>query len=116
MADSLGDDQRRRVVRTLRAPGRARSLEAVISLDGAIRIHGRDVGNGVGEGDEYSAYEWTWCLEPAHLPAALAALGATPDTDPYEALDRWMATNPSDPGMTISAAGVPIRFSSRLAD
>ena len=107
--------RRHRILRNLRAPGRASLLEATITPDGRLEIHGLDSGNGVAEGDEYSHYQWSWTVEPADLPAALTALDGG-GGDPLAVLERWVNEHASDPGMAISAAGVPIQFSSRLAD
>jgi hypothetical protein len=109
-----GDQGSRRIFHSVRAPGRARHLEAVVSSDGTIRIAGTDVSNGVLENDEFSSYEWTWIVRPAESARALAALGAQPGEDPARTLDRWMTADPRDPGMVISQAGVPIEFESRL--
>ena len=106
----------RRVFQSIRAPGRARHLEAVLLPDGAIRIRGQDLSNGVLENDEFSSYEWTWQLRAGEVPRALAVLGGGPDDDPLDVFDRWMAANPIDPGMVISQGGVPIEFQSRVED
>jgi hypothetical protein len=106
----------RRIFQSVRAPGRARHLEAVIEPDGSIRIHGQDVSNGVVEADEFSTYEWTWLIRPADVPRAMAVLGGASGEAAGDVLDRWMAANPADPGMTISRAGVEAEFSSRMGD
>jgi hypothetical protein len=106
----------RRIFQSIRAPGRARHLEAIVAPDGSIRITGQDVSNGVVETDEFSSYEWTWVVQSADVPRAMAALGAESGEDAREVLDRWMAANPADPGMVISKAGIPIEFASRMGD
>jgi hypothetical protein len=106
----------RRIFQSIRAPGRARHLEAVVGADGSIRISGQDVSNGVVETDEFSSYEWTWVVDAADVARAMAALGAEAGEDAGDVLDRWMAANPADPGMVISKAGVPIAFASRMGD
>jgi hypothetical protein len=106
----------RRIFQSIRAPGRARHLEAVVAADGAIRIRGQDVSNGVLENDEFSTYEWTWVLRAPDVRRALTVLDGQPDEDPADVLDRWMAANPTDPGMVISQAGIPIEFESRMGD
>src|SRR5688572_2242080 len=104
----------RRISQSIRAPGRARHLEVVVAADGSIQITGQDVSNGVLDNDEFSSYEWTWLVRPNDAARAIAVLGGEPGEDAAEAMDRWMAANPTDPGMAISQAGVPIEFSSRM--
>jgi hypothetical protein len=106
----------RRVFQSIRAPGRARHLEAMLLANGTIRITGQDVSNGVLENDEFSSYQWTWRLDAIDVPRAAAVLGGEPGEDPLEVLDRWMAANPTDPGMVLSQAGVPIQFQSRMGE
>jgi hypothetical protein len=114
MSDGAGGS--RRISQSIRAPGRARHLEAVLLPDGSVRLHGQDVSNGVHENDEFSSYEWTWRLRAEDLVRAVAVLGGEADEDPLEVFDRWMAANPTDPGMVNSQAGVPIDFESRMGD
>ena len=104
----------RRIFQSVRAPGRARHLEAVISPDGSIRISGQDVSNGVVENDEFATYDWSWDIHAADVPRAMAVLGGEAGEDAGDVLDRWMAANPADPGMIINQAGVPAQFSSRM--
>jgi hypothetical protein len=106
----------RRIFQSVRAPGRARHLEAVVAPDGSIRISGQDVSNGVIETDEFSTYEWTWLIQPGDVPRAMAVLGGEEGEEPGDVLDRWMAANPADPGMTINQAGVPAQFTSRMGE
>ena len=106
----------RRIFQSVRAPGRARHLEAIVAPDGSIRVNGQDVSNGVVETDEFSTYEWSWLIQPGDVARAMAALGGKPGDDAGDVLDRWMAANPADPGMAISRAGVPAEFSSRMGE
>ena len=109
-----GGNGSRRIFQSIRAPGRACHLEAIVSGEGTIRITGQDVSNGVLENDEFSSYEWTWVVQPGDVPGALEALGAAAGEDPADVLDRWMAEHQADPGMVIRRAGVPIEFASRM--
>ena len=91
-------------------------LEAVVEPDGGVRITGQDVSNGVLENDEFSSYEWSWRVAPADVPGVIAVLEGEPGEDVAAVIDRWMAANPSDPGMAISRAGIPITFESRMGE
>jgi hypothetical protein len=106
----------RRISQSVRAPGRARHLTAEVSPSGEIRISGQEVSNGVLENDEFSSYQWTWVVRAADVPGALAVLGGGPGEDAVAVLDRWLAANSADPGMTISRAGVPIELTSHMGE
>lgn len=111
-----GSNGRQRVLRHLRAPGRASNLEAVLTPDGGIQIDGLDSGNGAAEADEYLHYRWTWRIAAADIPEALAAIGGAAQGDALDVLEAWVVEHGGDPGMAIRKAGAPIEFSSRLGD
>ncbi len=113
---TTGGIGRHRVLRHLRAPGRATNLEVFMTPDGGIQIDGLDSGNGAAEADEYLHYRWTWRIAAADLPAALAALGGAAQDHALDILEAWVVEHGGDPGMAIRKAGVPIEFSSRLGD
>ena len=72
---------------------------------------GRAFGAGLTE------YEWSWDIEAAAVPAVIAALDGREGDDPLHLLAAWSTAHSGiDPGSHLQAAGVPIRFWSRVGE
>jgi hypothetical protein len=116
-AGSRRDDSRR-VLRDEQTPGDRRTLTVELLADGRLVVDGWDLGSGVSGvfGEDVREYEWVWTVPAAAVKDAMVALGAEPGEHPLDVLERSFLTTGRDPGSTISDAGVPLEFWSRLGD
>lgn len=107
------------ILRDLRDSGGSRYLEATRHTDGGIQILGQDLGSGVEEiyGAGLTEYEWSWDIEAAAVPAAIAALDGLEGDDPLYLLAAWTTQHGGiDPGSHLKKSGVPAKFWSRIGD
>ena len=57
-----------------------------------------------------SDYEWFWTVPATALADLVAALGGQPGDDPLTTIGRWFEVHPTDPGIALREANVPIEF------
>ena len=96
-----------------------RSLWAVVTLDGDLRIEGQDLGPEVERifGAGQNEYEWDVVVRAANVPQAVVALGGAPGDDVLTLLQqRYSGRSASEVERRLEAACGPTEFWSRIGD
>ncbi|MEO8702437.1 MAG: hypothetical protein ABI867_20505 [Kofleriaceae bacterium] len=107
------------ILRDHRTATDSRHLTATLEPDGALRIEGHDLGDGVEQalGAGIREYEWKTEVSAADIPRLVRALD--PTRDDANILDAIRATCVADPAKleaTIRSAGITPTFWSRMGD
>jgi len=78
-----GERVRRIVLRDVHDERGTQYEEAVLELDGTVRVTGADHGPGVSSvfGEHITSYEWVFVIAPDRVADLVAALGGTRDDD-----------------------------------
>ncbi len=96
-----------------------RSLWAVVTPDGDLRIEGQDLGPDVERifGVGLTEYEWDVVVRASNVPQAVVALGGAPGDDVLTLLQqRYSGPAAGEAERRLEAAGVPTEFWSRIGD
>lgn len=99
-------------------PTDRRHLSVTVRDNGALRIEGQDLGDGVEQaiGNGIREYEWLTEVAPEDVPKLADALGGDPAADILEVIRRTCLAEPARLEHTIRAAGIKPRFWSRMGD
>jgi hypothetical protein len=99
-------------------PTDRRHLAVTVRDNGALRVEGQDLGDGVEQacGNGIREYEWLTEVAPEDVPKLAAALGGDPAANILDVIRRTCMTEPTRLEQTIRAAGITPRFWSRMGD
>ncbi|HEU0032794.1 MAG TPA: hypothetical protein VFQ53_19315 [Kofleriaceae bacterium] len=105
------------VLRDQKSPTDHRHLSVTIQPDGALRIVGHDLGDGVERalGNGMREYEWITEVAAADVQSVLDALGGERGANPLDVIATSCMHNPSRLENTIRALGIKPKFWSRMA-
>jgi hypothetical protein len=95
-----------------------RHLSVSLHDDGALRIDGHDLGDGVERafGAGIREYEWITEIAAADLPRLVAALGGAPGAAILELIRTRCLVDPAFLEASIKQAGITPRFWSRTGE
>ena len=90
----------------------SRFLDAYLDGDGNLHIDGQDLGPKTAPVSSDGEYEWFEVIGAAHLPALRRLLGANPDEDILDVLERsWSGERAADLERLLRDSGIPIELS-----
>ena len=90
----------------------ARYLDAYLD-GGDLHIDGQDLGPGTASISSDGEYEWFQVIPRAHVPRLKNLLGAKPDEDILDVLERdWTGKRAGDLERILRESDIPIAFSS----
>ncbi len=95
-----------------------RHLSASIQDDGALRIVGHDLGDGVEQalGSGIREYEWITEVAASDIPRLIDALGGTPGSELLEVIRTRCLDDATRLEAAIRKVGIQPKFWSRMGD
>ena len=91
----------------------SRFLDAYLDEEGNLHIDGQDLGPSTAPVSSDGEYEWFKVIQARDVPRLNALLGARPDEDILDVLERsWTGKRAGELEMLLSQSDIPIAFSS----
>jgi hypothetical protein len=87
----------------------SRFLDAYLDDEGNLHVDGQDLGSGTAPVSSDGEYEWFEIIRAAHVPRLRELLGADPDEDLLDVLERsWSGLRAGDLEALLSDSDIPL--------